>query len=306
MQFPFAMSSTSTSSVDLGCSPLTTHAMVSSAFPPCTAVECTVDDEEKRRASSGNSKEPYAMTEKCVSACAAYGRVCPCAARIASHEACEAMTDLQKDSKIFSLDERQFDHIDSEAITIFEKIGEGGFSNVNRCQVKDSDGGSQEYAVKYLKRKVMVDLYQFKHGAADLATEAFFLHTLDHPNIVRLHGVSAGSIENNVASGRECGFFIVVDRLHETLEKRIERYRKEQEKTSALARRGNAYREKSKKDLMERVRIALSIAKALEYLHGMVSASQSIGRKLIWLIIHDFSFVGFDLPRLKTGQYWLR
>lgn len=245
--------------------------MVSSSFPPCTALECSVDEEEKRQASTGTSREPCAMTEKCVSACAAYGRVCPCAARIASNEAREAIEDLKKNSKIFCQDECQFPHIDSEHIKIFEKIGEGGFSNVNRCVVEEDGNGKQEYAVKYLKRKVMVELRQFKHGAADLANEAFFLNALDHENIIKLHGVSAGSIENNVASGRECGFFIVVDRLGQTLEQRIASYRLERGEIPPRARRGQAYRDKCKADLSTRVGIAISIAKAMSYLHEKVS-----------------------------------
>jgi serine/threonine protein kinase len=236
-------------------------------FPPCTSDKCTVDEEEKRKVAA---VQPCAMTEKCVSACSAYGRVCPCAARIAGHAACEAMQELMKGSKIFKEDERTFVHLDPNDITISEKLGEGGFSNVNRCVVQAGDEAGQEFAVKYLKRKAMVDIHQFKHGAADLAIEAFFLHSLDHPNIVKLHGVSAGKIENNVASGEECGFFIVVDRLFDTLESRIETFRKEQEdySTNPLIRRGGAYREKQKSNLMERCRIALEIASAIEYLHS--------------------------------------
>lgn len=43
-----------------------------------------------------------------------------------------------------------------------------------------------------------------------------FLHTLNHPNIVKLHGVTSGSVETAVAAGKECGYFIVVDRLYKT------------------------------------------------------------------------------------------
>jgi hypothetical protein len=51
-----------------------------------------------------------------------------------------------------------------------------------------------------------------------LAIEAYFLPTLNYPNIVKLHGVTAGSVETNVATGKECGFFIVADCLYVTFE----------------------------------------------------------------------------------------
>ena len=58
-----------------------------------------------------------------------------------------------------------------------------------------------------------------------------FLEALDHPHIIKLHGVTAGSVETSFASGKECGFFIVVDRLYDTLEKRIENWRDEKEES---------------------------------------------------------------------------
>jgi hypothetical protein len=166
-----------------------------------------VDEEEKQRvaAASGNK---CALTEKCVESCSAYGRICPCAARIAAHAACESMKELMENSQIFkgnstcpstvdSSDslassespeqpeqdnkedaaedpEQQFDFpfMDAEDIQIGKKLGEGGFSNVNSCTLTKGEKAGQEFAVKYLKKKAMVELHQFKHGAADLAIEA--------------------------------------------------------------------------------------------------------------------------------------
>jgi hypothetical protein len=141
-------------------------------FPPCTDA-CTVDEEEKQRAAEFAACKPSCeMTERCVNACAAYGRVCPCAARIAANAACDAMRQLTVNSHIFPEEKPNFPYLDSSDIVIGEKLGEGGFSSVNHCMVRTGEEAGKEFAVKYLKRKAMVDLHQFKHGAADIAVEA--------------------------------------------------------------------------------------------------------------------------------------
>lgn len=236
-------------------------------FPPCNE-DCKVDEDERRAVSL---KPPCALAERCVNACAAYGKVCPCAARIAAHYACDSVAEILEDSTLFATEEDDFVYLNAEDLVIHEKLGEGGFSTVNRCILQAGPEEGQEFAVKYLKRKAMVELHTFKHGAADLAVEARFLHQLHHPNIIKLHGVTAGSVENNVASGRECGFFIVVDKLETTLEKKIYLWKKEREndQTGLVGRFGHDYRERKREELYERLRIAHSIASAMEYLHSM-------------------------------------
>jgi hypothetical protein len=150
----------------------------SNVFPPCTQETCLVDVKEKERVAA-SAKAPCQLAEKCVESCEAYGRICPCAARIAAHAACEAMTELRRDSRIFKPMEEgsppDFYYLQAEDIVIGKKLGEGGFSNVNLCTVTAGDEAGQEFAVKYLKKKAMVDLHQFKHGASDLATEAWYV-----------------------------------------------------------------------------------------------------------------------------------
>ena len=145
-------------------------------FPPCTSDICGVGDEEKERVAVAAATKPTCeMTEKCVQSCAAYGKVCPCAARIAAHAACDAMTELKTNSNIFPQDvnsKPNFTYLNAEDIVIGEKLGEGGFSNVNRCVINVGEDAGHEFAIKYLKRRAMVDLHQFKHGASDLAVEA--------------------------------------------------------------------------------------------------------------------------------------
>ena len=104
-----------------------------------------------------------------------------------------------------------------------------------------------------------------------LRRDASFLQVLKHPHIVSLHGVTAGSVETNLASGKECGFFIVVDRLDETLEARLEHWRSENEKSGAprIPWISSEYKAKKRAELMERIKIAMEIADAMHYLHSL-------------------------------------
>jgi len=235
----------------------------------------------------GDSYHPKCEhTEECVDGCLAYGRVCPCDARAAGKAAHEALRKLRENSAVFAAIGRDdgddndgecnnkiLRKIDPKEIVKFQRLGEGGFSVVRACAFKSDP--DHQLAIKYLKRKVMVNRRHFEHGAADLAQEAYFLSVLDHPHIVRLHGVTAGKVEANVALGKECSFFIAIDRLYETLEKRIERWRKEEHKasrsTGGLLSRfmpSTEQKERKRKQLEERLKIALVIADALEYLHS--------------------------------------
>jgi serine/threonine protein kinase len=98
-----------------------------------------------------------------------------------------------------------------------------------------------------------------------------FLDVLDHPHIVKLHGVTAGSVETAVASGKECGFFIVIDKLVDTLEHRIARWHEEDksQESNPFLRFSSSSRQRKHTCLYGRLKIAFDIADALEYMHSM-------------------------------------
>lgn len=207
---------------------------------------------------------------ECVSHCAAYGSVCPCNARAAGQAACKKMGTILSNSLIFADGEPPFCRVNRSNIIVGEKLGEGGFCMVNACSFKD-DPKSQGFAIKYLKRRVMVERKTFEYGASDLATEAFFLARLDHPNIIKLHAVTEGSVEKNIATGKDGDFFIVIDRLVETLDQRMEGWQMEAEEIphSLFYRLSREYKEKQRRLLKNRLLVALEIAKVMRYLHSL-------------------------------------
>ena len=251
------------------------------ATPPCNDPACELrsgcagrETEEVENAQSSNSSSdpsnPCALAEKCISSCQAYGRVCPCTARRAAQAACRAVSALSTDSKIFATKPELHD-VDCDDLIIGEKLGEGGFSVVHKVTLRNNNNNTA-LAVKYLRRQVMVERHPFAHGASDLAVEAHFLAALHHPHIVTIHGVAAGSVESNVASGKECGFFILIDRLECTLEDRIATWKAEIEKKyqgKRFAILSAEKKEKRRLALMERLRVAVQIIDAIDYLHGL-------------------------------------
>eukprot|EP00550_Attheya_septentrionalis_P006586 CAMPEP_0198289210 /NCGR_PEP_ID=MMETSP1449-20131203/7481_1 /TAXON_ID=420275 /ORGANISM="Attheya septentrionalis, Strain CCMP2084" /LENGTH=506 /DNA_ID=CAMNT_0043987507 /DNA_START=202 /DNA_END=1722 /DNA_ORIENTATION=- len=231
---------------------------------------------------SCSSSNKCALTEKCVQGCAAYGHVCPCDARAAGQYVEKALMDLSKDSKLFAC-KPDYPTYECSDLLIGWLLGEGGYSEVHDVTIKperdndndntrmDTKSEGQEYAIKFLQRQAMVDRDSFKRGAADLAIEARFLSTLSHPHIVTLHGVTAGSVESNVATGKECGFFIIIDRLYDPLDRRISIWHESAVKYNTLFYRARhdlkGYKRKAM--LMERLEVASKIADAMRYLHSL-------------------------------------
>jgi hypothetical protein len=127
---------------------------------------------------------------------------------------------------------------DLDELTVGPLLGSGGFSNVVEISyntkksppvVKEKNGESppeannvprknhrmSPYAMKHLRRKLVTKTKKFANGAIDLALEAAFLSSLDHPNILKIHGVASDG-PDAYARGRHDSFFIIVDRLHRT------------------------------------------------------------------------------------------
>lgn len=197
------------------------------------------------------------------------GKVCPCAARAAGRAAHRAMEKLSEGSVLFA-EKPDFITVDCDDMVIGRKLGEGGFSVVHEVILTSGHDEGKPLAIKFLKRKVMVQKRLFELGAADLATESMFLAALEHPHIIKYHGVTAGAIETNFASGKECGFFIIIDHLNDTLETKIEHWAEEANENSGglLYRMTHDFRAKRKAALQERLATALQIANVMEYLHS--------------------------------------
>jgi serine/threonine protein kinase len=176
---------------------------------------------------------------------------------------------LVQDSRFFpTLDrDHRVQFIAENCLDYGSIIGSGGFCEVRCVRLKHRSWGESrrndqvynvppKYAMKYLSPSKTTSSEVFQRGVADLAMEACFLSLLRHDNIIELHYVSEGTLEENYecashqissqddddiyldangklqlrhrspppsSNARLFGYFLLLDPLHETLAERIKK-----------------------------------------------------------------------------------
>ena len=140
-------------------------------------------------------------------------------------------------------------------------IGRGAFSDVYRVELVGDD--TKAYALKRLNSVMPANAKKFKTGASDLALEGCLLECLDHPNIIRLHGIKSDDLAESM---NHRDYFLILDFLVLTLDSQLKRWHKESSGIVAkLNKRG------ARKRLIHRLEhTALGVARGLEYLHSKV------------------------------------
>jgi len=118
-----------------------------------------------------------------------------------------------------------------------------------------------KYVVKHLRPNLIEDLDTFKVGAADLTKEAQILASIQHPNIVSIRGWSSQGV-SGYKSGHD-GFFLVLDRLYETLHDRNKAWRKQVKRITLMPAKSF----QNQQLLAERLKVCADIASAFSYLH---------------------------------------
>jgi len=79
-------------------------------------------------------------------------------------------------------------------------------------------------AMKCLRPHIRSDAKQFIVGVEDLVHETAMLASLDHINIVKIYGRASGCMSGSFRLSD--GYFILLDRLKDTLDERIQRWKK--------------------------------------------------------------------------------
>eukprot|EP00591_Stephanopyxis_turris_P007886 CAMPEP_0195527192 /NCGR_PEP_ID=MMETSP0794_2-20130614/28704_1 /TAXON_ID=515487 /ORGANISM="Stephanopyxis turris, Strain CCMP 815" /LENGTH=334 /DNA_ID=CAMNT_0040658053 /DNA_START=85 /DNA_END=1086 /DNA_ORIENTATION=+ len=117
--------------------------------------------------------------------------------------------------------------------------------------------GNARYAVKSIQKHS--DPTEMFNAIIDLAVETRILSVIEHPNIIKMRGLSAADICSN-------NHFLVLDRLYDTLEKKIKKWRKKDKKSRSFF--GKLHQHDKKNHLLDdRLKVLFDLASALTYLH---------------------------------------
>ena len=147
-------------------------------------------------------------------------------------------------------------------------------------------------AMKCLRPQIRSDAEQFIIGVEDLLHETLLLASLDHPNIIKLRGRSGECISNSFRL--RDGFFILLDRLTDTLEDRIIRWKKTSKVREPPA--------------LSQVKTACSLAEAMSYLHDKMILFRDLKPANVGfdasgvLKLFDFGFAIHVEPPGKSGD----
>lgn len=206
--------------------------------------------------------------------------------------------------------EKEFPKFDVSELQIGELLGEGGFCNVHeivKVNLKDDNPANVEsglsyveneediedicrstsfvqdrnfiakrclrkrpdskhdarYAIKTLGKNSLSDPHRFVAACIDLAFESRFLAVIRHPNIIKMRAVAT-------TAPSQAGFFIVLDRLYDTLTERLDQWKSKSKRLSGFSSMVLDLKGSKKKSLwIDRVMVGLDIAGALDCIHSM-------------------------------------
>lgn len=116
--------------------------------------------------------------------------------------------------------------------------------------------------MKRVSDEVKNDKETYVKGCIDLALETKYLSSLSHPNILDVRAAaSCGPFEE--------GYFIIIDRLNETLPKRLNNWMTIDRQTKGVTGLITGGKNKVDDLLVDRLLVAFDIASALAYLHKL-------------------------------------
>jgi serine/threonine protein kinase len=120
--------------------------------------------------------------------------------------------------------------------------------------------GDARYAIKRVRGDVLADPERYNATTADLLLEAHFLRHVEHPHIIKLRAAS---------SANPCSkeFFLVLDRLGDTLTKRLVEWKQRKGESALPFVRFLLFRRGLPELMKERIATAYQLSSALKYLH---------------------------------------
>jgi len=177
----------------------------------------------------------------------------------------QKMTTIQEESP---QDDRRLEQYEESDLIITSLLISGGFSNVFKAYHKENS--ECNYAIKKFQSSVKFNSKLFPTCAADMALETALLASLRHDNIIGLRGIRGDAPPLQLLKNGT--FFLCMDPLHDTLQDKLEFWRKEAKRTNrhrSLTFSSSKHKHDYNSSIIQRLEnIALGIVKGLEYLHS--------------------------------------
>lgn len=175
----------------------------------------------------------------------------------------------------------------ASSLTSKVSVAAKGKQGATDAKAKSNTTGETQYAIKHLRRSLVKEPEKYERAAIDMVLEAQLLLAMDHPNIISLCGWSREGVMG-YANGKNTDFFIIMDKLSETLDERMLQWRNAFRKYKGRTKLPWGKQKFSTKVdglLEERLMVVHDITSALDYMHER----RLINRDL------KASNVGFDM-----------
>ncbi len=163
----------------------------------------------------------------------------------------------------------QVEFLPHSDIRLGELIGQGGFNQIydirslsEQERIESSPEHCHQYVVKVLRPDLAEDSVRFALCACDIVKEALLMAALDHKHILKLKAVSEGGISSFEHGRRPDAFFMVMGKLEETLDQRIEKWRSHMREIHSRPKDRASF-------FQERLHVVTDIADALAYMHSL-------------------------------------
>lgn len=153
---------------------------------------------------------------------------------------------------------------------IIEVNGTAGYSGVSLLSSEEGNDeqSNPRYVVKSLSTKLA--LKKLPGATKDIVFEAHTLSALNHENIIRLRGLSMDGIDGFQKTRSADGFFLVFDRLGDTLFQRVYQWQNEllyQGRYKGLKKKQISLKQIKREQFIEKIGIVVDVSAALAYCH---------------------------------------